>query len=113
MLKFGLKIKQRRQVQLRYFAKHYRSHVKVIEEAFLKYLKKKHQTPISVIHAQLYSMYLRFAVKELLSDLRLVKGYMVQEEEKEMERIELMKRREKQEWERKVKYWQEVKNRAK
>lgn len=63
MLKFALALKERRQVQLRIFAKHHMRHVRVIERAFLKFLKKKHQAPIEEIYAMLQTLYQKVFIK--------------------------------------------------
>jgi len=74
--RFSLKIKQRRQVMLRYFAKHYRGHINAIENAMIRYLRIKR------IEARIKVQYLynRVFVKQAIKDLADVR------EEVELER---------------------------
>lgn len=96
MLKFGLKLKERKQVLLRVFAKHHMKHVKFLDNFIKNYLDRKHQAPID----HLKRMYEKLFVRKLLEDLKALNDYIMYERHQEMQMQEVMKIKEIRERER-------------
>ena len=54
---------------LRYFSQKYMKEITIIEKAFKKYLKYKHQSPIEEIYRKFHYFYNRIWTKDLKSSL--------------------------------------------
>jgi len=92
MYKFWIKLRARKQVQLRYFSKHHRDSIDLIERNFIKYLRRKHKIPVD----HLRYLYQKLFLQKLKEDLSELNAHLVHERAQEMHLQEAMKIKERE-----------------